>query len=493
MTRKADKTLAYAVRSTALARYGGLLAIALVGIGLVPALVAIVDGDLRFALPSGGIALILATLGLGLSRVNGPRDLMSNEALVVIALGYLVTAVLMSWPLAADGIAPLDAFFHSMSAVTTTGLSTLGSVESRSQAFLFTQAWMQWYGGLVIVVLAVFLVGPGAAAKRLAANEIEDSDVLAGTRTRAMRTLMLYTGLTLIGMLILLLTGAGWFDALVHALSATSTGGFSSHDASLAGFDSLATSIVTILLALGGAISFAFYQGRIWHTRPGQGGLQTLTNLQVIGLFVACAIAIATLSMTMLLVGDRPAAEVWRDAPLLAISAQTTAGFSPTSVAALDGASKAVLVVSMLVGGDLGSTAGGIKIFRVLLLLRLMQITMLRTTLPPHAVARPALGRRNLEDRDIEDAVGVVALYVVVLLLSWFAFLAQGHAALDSLFEVTSALGTVGLSAGLSAPGLEPFLKSVLIVDMWMGRLDIVAVLILCRPTTWIGRRAETS
>lgn len=493
MPAPAETTLAYAVRWTAICRYLGHLCLALVGIALIPAAFALLTGKLPFAWRAGTVAATLAALGFLMSRVGRPRELMMNEAMVIIAVGYLATAAFMSWPLMAEGLAPLDAMFHAMSAVTTTGLSTLASVGEHSSSLWFTQAWMQWYGGLVIVVLAVFLVGPGPAAKRLSANEMDHRDVLGGTRSRAVRTLVIYGGMTVIGVLLLRLLGADWPDAFLHALTAISTGGFSSHDDSLLGVGGFPVQAGATVLGLTGAVSWTVYYNLLRRASGATAAWnRDLLRGQVGALLVACLVVSILLASTMSLFQGMPLAEVLRQAPLLAASAQTTTGFSTMPVASLDDGSKLILTIAMLIGGDFGSTAGGIKIFRLLVVMRLLQLALLRTALPPHAVPRPSLAHGPLEERDTEEATAMVALYVVVVLISWFAFLLHGYPAADSLFEVVSATATAGLSIGLSNPELEPVLKGVLLVDMWMGRLEILAVLILFHPRTWFGRRAET-
>jgi trk system potassium uptake protein TrkH len=175
----------------------------------------------------------------------------------------------------------------------------------------------------------------------------------------------------------------------------------------------------------------------------------------------------------------------------MAFSAQTTAGFSSLNVSELDSASKLLLIFPMLIGGNLGSTAGGMKIFRLLVLLRLVALAVQRTRLPSRAVVEPRLNGVRLEAGEIERALVVILLFGLTVVLSWVPFVAMGYNPLDSLFEVVSATGTVGLSAGITSPTLPPLLKGVLCFDMLMGRLEILAILVVFYPGTWIGRRAE--
>jgi len=183
--------------------------------------------------------------------------------------------------------------------------------------------------------------------------------------------------------------------------------------------------------------------------------------------------------------------QVFHHAPLLAFSAQTTAGFSSIPCSQLDAGSKLVLIFSMLVGGGLGSTAGGFKLLRLLMAASVFRLILLRTCLPKHAVIEPRLAGRRLQEEEIRAALLLILLFVAVVALSWLPFVAMGYNPLDSLFEVVSATGTVGLSAGLTSATLPAPLKGILCVDMLMGRLEIIAWLVMLYPGTWFGRRME--
>ncbi|WP_240761491.1 potassium transporter TrkG [Nitrosococcus wardiae] len=177
---------------------------------------------------------------------------------------------------------------------------------------------------------------------------------------------------------------------------------------------------------------------------------------------------------------------------LLGFSALTTAGFSNLEVADLDPASKLLLMGMMSVGGGIGSTAGGIKILRLLIFLRLVQLLIQRTALPPQAVHKPRLAGRILQEEEIQQILLLIMLFGLVVVFSWLGFVLLGEPSLNALFEVVSATGTVGLSTGITGPGLHPFLKLLLCIDMLLGRLEIIALLVLCYPRTWIGRRTQS-
>jgi trk system potassium uptake protein TrkH len=178
-----------------------------------------------------------------------------------------------------------------------------------------------------------------------------------------------------------------------------------------------------------------------------------------------------------------------RNGPFLAFSAQTTAGFSTMDISNLDGGSKLVLMLAMVIGGGVGSTAGGFKILRLLVLIQILNLMVVRTCLASRAVSQPHIAGTRLNEEQVRDALLIIILFTGVIIVSWLPFLILGYDPLDALFEVVSATGTVGLSTGISRQALPTFLKGILCVDMLMGRLEIMVWIVFFSSKTWIGRR----
>jgi trk system potassium uptake protein TrkH len=176
---------------------------------------------------------------------------------------------------------------------------------------------------------------------------------------------------------------------------------------------------------------------------------------------------------------------------MLAVSAQTSTGFAPVAVTELGPGSQLWLMGSMFVGGSAGSSAGGIKIIRFLILLRLLQMVLRRTALARHAVADIEVAGSRPGEGELRTVLVVGLLYIVTIFASWLPLVASGLPPLAALFEVVSAIGTVGLSAGITGPDLAAWIKVLLCIDMLMGRLEIVAVLVLLAPHTWFGKRID--
>jgi trk system potassium uptake protein TrkH len=297
--------------------------------------------------------------------------------------------------------------------------------------------------------------------------------------------LIAYSILTGFGIVVLGLLGAGWFNSVLYSLSAVSTGGFSPHDASLAGLNSLPLQAVVILLSVAGAVPLVLYLRSFRES-----GRVLIQDRQVQGLLIAGLVA--ALLMALFITRDGFSwIQALRHGVLNAFSAQSTAGFATLDISQLNAGAKLTLILSMFLGGGAGSTAGGIKILRLLILGRLLYGFLQRPGMPRQAVGEASLGRRRLETEEIQDALSIVFVFLTFLGISWLIFVGMGHDPLDSLFEVVSAIGTVGLSTGVTAPGLHPVLKGVLCADMLLGRLEIIAWLVLFYPRTWIGRRLE--
>jgi trk system potassium uptake protein TrkH len=479
-------TLRYAVRPAVIGKYLGQLGFVLALLTTIPLVTALYFDDYAIAIRYTAVIALLLFLAWLSRRLPTPAQLQQNEALVIVAMAFTLSPLLMSFPMMASGLAWHDAIFEAISAVTTTGLSTLAGVEVLPHTFQFTRAWMQWYGGLGIVVLSIaLLMGHHIASRRLA--ESTAAEELATTaRTYARRVLGAYLLLTLLAMLILLLLGMAPFAAISHALSAVSTGGFSPYDASLGNLPHRSQALAVVLIGLYGAVPLHLY----YRLRQGQ-ARTSLMDVELRLLLITSLLAAAVLTLLLHYNGMG-----WADAlfhgTIQGISAQSTSGFSSLPIQSLDDGSKLSLTISMFIGGGVGSTAGGIKLLRLLILLRLLQLMLQRIAMPSHAVLQPKLAQRPLEESDIQWALLLILLFVTVNILSWLVFVIHGYAPLDALFEVVSATGTVGLSTGITAPGLEPVLRLVLCVDMLLGRLEIVALLVLLYPYTWFGKRMES-
>jgi trk system potassium uptake protein TrkH len=460
-------TISYAVRPAVVARYVGLLCLLLAVSGTVPLAFALLVRDQPYAIRHALVCTVLALPGL-LLRSKGPHvEVQRNEALVIVVLTFIAAALAFALPMMSRGLPFASALFESVSGITTTGLTTIADVEAQAPSVLFTAAWLQWIGGLGIMVLGfALLFGQGVNAMRMAGALGDQSGVLGGTAAYGRIVLATYLGLTLIAIVLLRLTGLDWFGAVTLGLAAISTGGYAPYNASIGGLAGLSQAVV-MAIGMAGAFSMLLYY-RLWR---GEWRLVLKDpELHALWLFAACVAAGLTLALWQS--GGMRAGDALQAGVVTALSAQSTTGFSTLPISSLDTTSKLLLIFSMLAGGGVGSTAGGIKLLRVLILLSLIRHLIMRSRL---------LG-----------VLLMILLHLLVVGLSWLAFLPYGYAPLDALFEVVSATGTVGLSTGITTASMPQPLQMVLLADMLLGRLEILAVLVLLAPRTWFGQRRST-
>ena len=478
--------LVYAVRGRVVLVYLGQLLLPLALALLVPTGLAALAGSWGAAGMLAGTAVLAGVAGRKAAQVPDVDDLQTNESMVVVALAFLVAALVMVPPFVSYGLTPTDAFFEAVSAITTTGLSTLPTDAEPGDDFLLMRNWLQWLGGLGFVTLSVLLVSRrGPADKRLLEGESTPEGLAAHTRAQGRRALELYVGLTLAGTALLALVGVPFVQAVGYAWSSVSTGGFVPPGADLAGMGAGARGALLLLFALGAVPLVTLHRGARGRWR------EALRDPQVPWL-VGLGVVSAGLIVLFTEGGGSWLARAG-EALFLAFSAQTTTGYAAGDPATLPAAATAVLLVAMFIGGCGGSTAGGIKIWRALVALRLGRHTVVETALPEHAVHEPEFAGAQLEHHERQAVLVLALLFLGVIGLSWLAFLAAGHPPLDALFDVVSATGTVGLSTGVAGPGLDTPLKWVLAVDMLMGRLEILAVLVLLAPRSWVGRRRSSA
>lgn len=446
---------------------GGLLILSpLALLPLFPAETTLAWG---FGLPG----LVLAALGTGLWRFLKPPAAVAltlPEGTVIVVLAWLLAIGFGAVPFMLIGqLNFTQAVFETTSSWTTTGLSVV-NVEEASPLILFYRSVMQLAGGagLAIIMLSALAgpVGPG-----LSSAEGRGEQLLPQVQRSVKLVLTLYLGYVVVGWLALWGVGMNWFDALNHAFAALSTGGFSTRTASIGYWDSPLIEAVTILLMLVGTLNFltayTLWQGKfkaVW--RNGE--------LRLSALLIPLSSLILLVGVT---VGLYPTLQkASRVAIFETVTALSTTGFSTVGYGNWGALGWLVLIGLMLVGGGTGSTAGGIKQYRIYALYRGLLWELKGMLLPQQAVTEPDIWqgeqRQFLSDKRLRQTGLFVFLYLVTFGLGSGLIAAHGYSLPESLFEFASALGTVGLSVGVTAATAPPGVLWVEIGGMLLGRLE---------------------
>ena len=335
------------------------------------------------------------------------------------------------------------------------------TTSSLPPVFVFARAWLQWLGGVGIVILTLsLLVRPGTATYRLFSTHFKRDPSLPSSSILSKYIVLFYAGLTSLAFLAYAMAGMPLFDALVYSLTTTSTGGFSGYT-SLSGNPAL---IAMVFMFLSSQSFILYYK--------------VLRDRSLKPLLRGTQLASFTL-MTML--GGATLFAVWRSGVSTVffhfISALSTTGYSTVNTDSLPVAGQLLLILAMFVGASMGSTGGGVKQFRVIVAFKAFITSILRLTEPKERIHLVKVASERIEDSEVLTYLTVILTYAAIIALSSLIFTAFGYGLLPSLFSVTSALGTVGLQPSIITPQLPTILKCVLMINMVLGRLEVITVL----------------
>lgn len=443
---------------------------------IVPFVASLVLGEFLYAQIFAALFVGATAVGFGGRRLlSGTGQMKLTDALIVTALVYLVFSLVGAIPFLTEKPF-LDCLFESMSGFTTTGLSTF-SEPNLPLSLHFFRSYAQWLGGMGIIVLSLaILLRPGKTAFKLYSTEFGETNILGSVISTAKAVIKVYLSLTVLGYVAYLLAGMGPFSALIHILTTIPTGGFSLYSNSIGHYNSPVISFTVSIFMILGAISFPLYYISLKEDLKGffeDHQVQTLLILVLVGTLIF------TLTFGSTFEDIVPGL-------FQTSTAITTTGYNTVPTSPLSDGNKFVTILLMVIGGGTGSTAGGIKIFRLLVLLGMIRVTFFRTLLPKEAKLPLKFGNLTVTEEEAESIFSFFTAYLIILAVSTMIIVwIEDFSLIDSLFEVASAEGTVGMSVGITSSALNPISKLILIVNMWLGRLEIVPVLVALYPKSW--------
>ncbi|NDL67822.1 TrkH family potassium uptake protein [Anaerotalea alkaliphila] len=427
----------------------------------------------RWLLPFLGPSLGALGLGFALSRIppGQARRLSVGQDAVIVSLVWTLAVLLSALPFYLGGLLDFTgSVFESVSGWSTTGLTVL-DVEETPRIYLLFRSMLQFYGGVGLVLILVSALSETFGLNLYSAEGHPDRllpNLLASSRL----ILTIYLGYMAAGTLLFRVLGMDTFDALNHSMTSLSTGGFTTRAASLGHFNSLPLELACILLMVLGATAFPA------HLLLLTGRVRTFLQLGETRLFLFL-LALSVPAMGFAALKDAYAGTgPWVRAALFqTVSALTTTGFSTVDLTRWHPFPIFVIILLMVVGGGAGSTAGGIKLFRVHLLLMSLLWTLKGRFSPPHGVVQHKVRRPEgpvPADAPLVEHAGAYALcYLLLLAGGTGVLLAYGYPLQEALFEYASALGTVGLSLGVTAPGAPAPVLWAETLGMLFGRLEI--------------------
>ena len=415
------------------------------GLLALPLLTALLYGEPL--MPWLATMLVLAAIGWGLSLRKPERTaLYAKDGFAAVALVWLLMSAFGALPFVLSGDIPnyIDAFFETVSGFTTTGASILPAVEPLSRGGLLWRSFTHWVGGMGVLVFVMAILPmsdghtmhilraemPGPTAGKLVSRMSDTAKILYG----------MYFVMTLVMIGLLLLGGMDLFDASVHAFGAAGTGGFSSRNASVGAYNSAYIDIVTGIRHLYGAVG---------------------TSL--------------------------------RHAFFQVSSIITTTGYATVDFDQWPGYAKTVLVLLMFVGGCAGSTGGGLKVTRVVTLVKAAFMDM-RKMIHPNAVVNVRMEGRAMPEKQVRGVQAYFSVYMLLYAVSWLLLSLNGFDLLSTFTALSACINNIGPGLGMVGPtgnfsAFAPWAKLLLSFDMLAGRLEIFPMLLLFVPSTWRGNR----
>jgi trk system potassium uptake protein TrkH len=458
-------------------------------VGVLMMLLLIVSTAFReFVVITVVLITALVTLGIGiLLKVTsrGQKEPQLKHAMITAALAWLVIPAISSLLfIFIEGMSPLDSFFEGMSGWTGTGLTMVAHPSSLTHTMQFWRSMMQWVGGVgVIVLMVTILARPGTGAFLLYRAEAREEKIRPSIISTVRIIWWIYLLLTAMGIVLFYFAGMSLWEAINHSMTALGTGGFTITENSMAFYDSPLIELAIIPMMILGAIPFLI------HYKMLKGELRAFfRDLQIRALFVLLLVVLTLLLIVNYTGFYSSASAAFRFSTFQIVSGLTCTGFQTTNVHLWSGQALSMVWIAMLIGGGAGSTAGGIKLIRAVIVWKGINWSLTKTLLPKNAIKSFRFGERLLDDEE-KNSIGAEANLIIIL---WIVFLLVGVGVLtlvgtpgytlnEVIFEVVSAQSNVGLSTGITSTGLPYIGKVMLILNMWIGRLEIIPVLMLVR------------
>ncbi len=435
-------------------------------------------------------------IGYPMEAFGKAEDFHRNEAVVIVSSTWIVLALLSSIPFLIIGVftSPVDAFFEAMSGMTTTGATVLVyPLEQYPKSVHMWRGFLQWLGGMGVIVLSVAILSklsrggltlleaeaPGPSITRLKPKIMETAKILW----------YIYGLLTLCMIILLMGAGTTLYDAVMHAFTTMSTGGFSSHTSSAAYFPSGVQWIIIFFMLMGGinfSLHYQFFKGNV------RKALRN-TELQV---FIGIVLA-STALIAYLLIGTGIASmESLRMGMFQVVSISTSTGYTTANYDNWSELSRLLLLMLMFIGASAGSTGGGIKVLRIVLLFK-MVLRSFRQFINPRRMLVVRMGGRVINENTLKMVSMFFLAYILIFVIGTAILVALGMDIMSSMSACVSSLSNIGPALGAVGPAhnyraVPPAGRFLLSLLMWIGRLEIFTAVVLFNPNLYKERRLST-
>lgn len=455
----------------------------------------------------------IATIGLGemARRLHGKRfELSRIEGITVVAGAWLVVSMFAAIPYVWNGLSVIDSLFESMSGLTTTGATILRDFSRYSEGLFLWRSMTQWFGGMGVIALFIAVLPKlGIAGRQLffaeAPGPAEDR-LTPRVRHTAMVLWALYVALTALQVVLLVLVGYTPFDAVCNSMTTLAAGGFSPNPASIGGYHNPAGEWVFIAFMFLAGANFSL-QYRALRGRPGRllrdEEFRTYVLIVVVSTLLLAYLLLPfsraptteylTASSTVQPLTDARPATVFRHAGFQVLAVLTTTGFATDDFSLWPDRALVIMLVLMFIGGSAGSAGGGPKVVRILLVFKYATGELFKA-LHPQAIRPVRLNGKVVPPKILRAIVAFLLLYLMVYMTSVLVVAAFGADLMTAITASIATLGNIGPGFSLVGPmgtyaDFPTVTKLVLFLNMWIGRLEVMTVLVLLQPAVWRAAR----
>ena len=458
---------------------------------LLPLITAVIYWEAAFFAFLISIAVCAVVGGACVWKKPKDSSIYTKEAFVIVALGWIVMSLFGSLPFCLSGAIPsyIDALFETVSGFTTTGASIIATgeaIEALPKSILMWRSFTHWIGGMgVLVFIMAFL--PLSGAKNLHIMKAESpgpevSKFVPKVRQTAKILYLIYTALTLTQFVLMLIAGMPLFDAITTAFATAGTGGFATTANGMAGYSTLLQVIVTVFMLLYSVNFNSYYL-------LGKKRWKEALNTEVKVFFVIVFFAIALITANLCIAKQYTFLEALQHVAFSVSSVISTTGFATEDFNLWPTFSKTILVLLMFVGACAGSTGGGMKVSRWMMLSKGATHEVKRI-LHPKQVKKITMDKRVVEHEVVRSLNAYVIAYILIFVVSMLLISLDGYDMITNFTAVTATINNIGPGLGAVGPtGSFAFFsvpsKIVFIFDMLVGRLEVFPMLILFAPSTW--------
>ena len=454
---------------------------------IFPIIVSLIykDGAINLFLSTLSIVSLIGIIGVFLTR-GEDNNLSQKDGFVIIVLFWIVLSFAGSVPFYLSGMTFIDSIFESTSGITTTGATVISNIDALPESLLFYRQLLQWMGGMGLIVLAIAVmpllgIGGGQIYKTEVPGAMGEQRLTPRIKETAQALWLIYLGLTITCAVLYYFNGMSVFDSISHAMSTVAIGGFSTHNESIGFFDSISIELICMVFMLLSSFSFALHYFAIYKSKP----LKYFYDPEL-RFFASILLIIFIIALIISFFSDMSGANI-RQIAFHSVSMITTTGFSISDTSSWPFSISFLLLIGAFVGACSGSVGGGVKSWRVLIMINHAYKNIM-TIIHPNSVISLKIGTKNVDDQVATSVWGFFSIYIISFVILLLGILISGLDFETAFSAVGACLNNLGPGLGAVSENysqITSFSKGILAFAMLLGRLEIFTLLVLLTPMFW--------